>query len=88
MVILSQNQLDFIKFQCIDFERLIMVRIPHGLFMEDNCSLDEIYEAICNRIRERYAEDGEQLTDKEVIEAADNLLGLCNKIVEIEINKK
>lgn len=34
-----------------------------------------------------YAEDGEQLTDKEVREAADNLLGLCNKIVEIETKK-
>jgi len=55
--------------------------------MEDNRSLDEIYEAMRMRIRQRYAEDGEQLTDKEVREAADNLLGLCNKIIEIEIKK-
>jgi len=55
--------------------------------MKKQRSLDEIYESLCNRIRDRYAEDGEQLTDKEAREAADNLLGLCNKIVEIEINK-
>ena len=58
-----------------------------GAYMKKQRSLDEIYESLCNRIRDRYAEDGEQLTDKEAREAADNLLGLCNKIVEIEINK-
>lgn len=55
--------------------------------MKKRRSTEEIYESLCNRIRERYAEDGEQLTDKEVREAADNLLGLCNKIVEIEMKK-
>ena len=54
--------------------------------MNTQRSIDEIYESLCNRIRQRYAEDGEQLTDKEVRDAADNLLGLCNKIVEIEMS--
>ncbi len=56
--------------------------------MNKRRSTEEIYESLCNRIRERYADEGEQLTDKEVRAAADNLLGLCNKIVEIEISKK
>ena len=55
--------------------------------MKKQRSTEEIYESLCNCIRQRYAEDGEQLTDKEVREAADNLLGLCNKIVEIEMSK-
>lgn len=55
--------------------------------MKKQRSTEEIYESLCKRIRQRYAEDGEQLTDKEVREAADNLLGLCNKIVEIEMKK-
>ena len=55
--------------------------------MKKQRSTEEIYESLCNRIRQRYAEDGEQLTDKEVRDAADNLLGLCNKIVEIEMSK-
>lgn len=55
--------------------------------MKKQRSTEEIYESLCNRIRKRYAEDGVQLTDKEIKEAADNLLGLCNKIIEIEIKK-
>ena len=47
--------------------------------MKKQRSTEEIYESLCNRIRERYAEDGEQLTDKEVREAADNLLGFYNR---------
>ena len=61
-----------------------MVRIPHGYYMEDNRSLDEIYEAICTRIIERYAEQGIELSDKEVKNAADNLLRFCNKVIEID----
>lgn len=55
--------------------------------MEDNRSLDEIYEAICTRIRERYAEQGTVASDEEVKKAADNLLRFCNKIIEIETKK-
>ncbi|MCH2546940.1 MAG: hypothetical protein MK052_04935 [Alphaproteobacteria bacterium] len=55
--------------------------------MKKQRSTEEIYENLCNCIRERYAKDGEQLTDKEVREAADNLLGLCNKIVDGEYKK-
>lgn len=55
--------------------------------MKKQRSTEEIYESLCNRIRQRYAEDGEQLTDKEVREAANNLLGLCDKIIEIEMQK-
>jgi hypothetical protein len=57
------------------------------MIMNTRRSIDEIYESLCSRIRARYAEDGEHLTDKEVREAADNLLGLCNKIIEIEMSK-
>ena len=58
-----------------------------GAYMKKQRSLDEIYESLYSRIRERYAEDGEQLTDKVVRGAADNLLGLCNKIIEIEMKQ-
>ena len=50
--------------------------------MEDNRSLDEIYEAICNRIRERDAEQGIEISYDEVKEAADNLLRYCNRIID------
>lgn len=59
-----------------------------GAYMMKQRSTEEIYESLCNRIRQRYAEDGEQLTDKEVREAVDNLLGLCNKIIEIEMKNE
>lgn len=55
--------------------------------MNEKRSLDEIYQSICNRIRNQYAERGEHLTDKEVREAADNLLGFCNKVIEIHMEK-
>ena len=55
--------------------------------MNTQRNIDEIYESLCNRIRQRYAEDGEQLTDKEVREAADNLPGLYNEIIEIEMKR-
>lgn len=55
--------------------------------MEDNRSLDEIYEAICTRIRERYAEQGIEILDEEVKEAADNLLRFCGRVVEIGKDK-
>ena len=54
--------------------------------MEDNRSLDEIYEAICTRIRERYTEQGMEISDEEVKKATDNLLRFCNKVVEISEN--
>lgn len=56
--------------------------------MEDNRSLDEIYEAICTRIRERYAEQGVELSDDEIKEAADNLLRFCNRVMEIEMTEE
>lgn len=51
--------------------------------MEDNRPLDEIYEAICDRIRKGYIEQGEEISDEEVKKAADNLLRFCNKVAEI-----
>jgi hypothetical protein len=56
-------------------------------YMNKLRSTEEIYESLCNRIRQSYAGDGEQLTEKEIREVAENLLGLCNNIVEIEMNK-
>jgi len=44
--------------------------------MEDNLSLDEIYDAICKRIQERYAKQGKEKPDEEVKKAADNWLRL------------
>lgn len=56
--------------------------------MEDNRSLDEIYEAVCNRIRERYVEQGIEISDEEVRKAADNLLRFCNRVIDINANKE
>ena len=56
---------------------------PTRVHMEDNRSLDEIYEAICNRIRERYAEQGVETSDDEVKKAADNLIRFCNRLADI-----
>ena len=51
--------------------------------MEDNRSLDEIYDAICTRIRERYVEQGIEISDEEVKKAADNLIRCCNHVLEV-----
>lgn len=76
------------NFRVVVAQQLLWVRIPHGLFMEDNRSLDEIYEDICNRIRERYLEQGIGVSDEEVKKAADNLLRYCNRIIDIETENK
>ncbi len=55
--------------------------------MKRRRNTEEIYEDRCNRIRERYAEDDKQFIGKEIREAADNLLGLNNKIIEIVMEK-
>ena len=56
-------------------------------FLEDNLSLDEIYDAICKRLQERYAEQGEKISDEEVRKATDNLLRYCNRIIDINDDK-
>jgi len=56
--------------------------------MEDERTLDEIYDAICKRLQERYTEQGQDISDEEVKKAADNWLRFCNKLIEIEMKKK
>ena len=51
--------------------------------MKKQRSTEEIYENLCNRIHERYAEQGIEVSDEEVKKAADNLLRFCNRIAEI-----
>lgn len=55
--------------------------------MEDDRTLDEIYESICDRIRIGYIERGEDISDEEVRKAADNLLRFCNRIIDAKSNK-
>jgi hypothetical protein len=50
--------------------------------MQDDRTLDEIYDAICNRIREPYAEQGIEISDDEVKKATGNLLNYCNRIID------
>ncbi len=69
------------NFRALVAQQFLRVRIPHGLFMEDNRSLDEIYKAICERIRKGYVDQGIEISDEEVKKAADNLLRFCNRIV-------
>lgn len=76
------------SFPALVEQQLLRVRIPHGYYMEDNRSLDEIYEAVCNRIRERYVEQGIEISDEEVRKAADNLLRFCNRVIDINANKE
>lgn len=52
--------------------------------MEDDRTLDKIYESICDRIRIGYVERGESVSDEEVKKAADSLLRFCNRIIETE----
>jgi len=47
---------------------------------EDDRSLSDIHDAIVERIQEL---NDNQLTQKEAEEAARNLLGFCNKVIEI-----
>jgi len=54
--------------------------------MEEYRTLDEFYEAICDRIRKGYVERGEDVSDEEMKKAADNLLQFCDRIAEIEID--
>jgi len=56
--------------------------------MEDNRSLEEIYDAICKRLRGRYAEQGIEISDEEVKKAADNLLRFCNRLIDFNIETK
>ena len=51
--------------------------------MEDNRLLDEIYDAICKRYQERYAEQGKKTPDEEVKKAAGNLFRFCSWVVEL-----
>ncbi len=48
--------------------------------MQDDRSLSDIHDAIVERIQEL---NDNKLTQKEAEEAARNLLGFCNKIIEI-----
>jgi len=56
--------------------------------MEDERTLDEIYEAICKRLEERYIEQGINLSDEEIKKATDNWLRFCNKLIEIHDSNK
>lgn len=73
------------NFRALVAQQFLWVRIPHGYYMEDNRSLDEIYEAICTRIRELYVEQGIEISDEEMKKAADNLLRFCNQVIEINV---
>ena len=47
-------------------------------------TVDEIYDSLVGRIKAQY---GDEVTEQEAHEAARNLLGLCNKIVEMEMER-
>lgn len=67
---------------------LLWLESHAGAYMGKQRSTEEIYESLCNRIRQRDAGDYEQLNDKEFKKAPDSLLGLSNKIVDIDMNNK
>ena len=69
-------------------QQFLRVRNPHKYYIVYNRSLDEIYEAICNRIQERYAKQGIEISDEEVRKAADNLIRFCNRVMEIEMTEE
>lgn len=54
-----------------------------GSQMKQQLTIQEIHASICGNIKTMYAKKGEQLTNKEAIEATNNLLRFCGKIVEI-----
>ena len=47
-------------------------------------TVDEIYTSLVARIKRQY---GDKISEKEAHEAARNLLGLCNKIVDMEMER-
>lgn len=55
--------------------------------MEDKRSLEEIHAAICEDMKRMYSEKGEQITDKEAVEAANNLIRFYDKLVEIKVRQ-
>jgi hypothetical protein len=47
-------------------------------------TVDEIYASLVERIKRQY---GDEISEQEAHEAARNLLGLCNKIVDMEMER-
>ena len=47
-------------------------------------TVDEIYASLVERIKRQY---GKNISEQEAHEAARNLLGLCNKIVDMELER-
>ena len=81
--------LTYRNFRALVTQQLLWGSNPaRGHFIDDNRSLDKIYEAICNRIREKYEEHGIEMSDDEIKEAADNLLRFCYKVVENNLKKE
>jgi hypothetical protein len=52
--------------------------------MRQSAKQQEYFDKICGHIRRMYAERDEVLSEQEVLIAARNWLGFCEKLVEIE----
>lgn len=65
-----------------------MVRIPFGRDVKYNDKTQQLFDRVCDDIKEVYASQGETLFEQEAIEATRNWLGFCEKLLEIDPDKE
>jgi len=56
--------------------------------MRQSAKQQELFDNICGHIKRMYAERGEALSEQEILVAARNWLGFCEKLVEIKSNNE
>lgn len=56
--------------------------------MKYNDKTQQLFDNVCNDIKEMYAAKGESLSEQEAIEATRNWLGFCEWLMEIDCDKE